>query len=133
MGRITMTDKQVIKGFVEMMERDSRIYEKELQDCRQDMVSFHFGELEAYRGIMMTGSYKALKALVVKPVSANNAPSEPRKHFDYWDTEKKEPLKQTLLEYVYGDLNNKSEEFKYQARAYGSLIQLISEYLEQSK
>lgn len=47
--------------------------------------------------------------------------------------EKKELQKQTLMEYVYGDLSNKSEGFKYQARVHGSLIQLISEYLEQKQ
>ncbi len=38
--------------------------------------------------------------------------------------------KQTLLEWVYGELSNKSPGFKYEATKNGGLIQLLSEYLE---
>lgn len=58
-----------IKEFVDMMERDARILTHELKDCQRHLVSYNFGELEAYNGIMQTETYQALKSLVNAPVT----------------------------------------------------------------
>ena len=46
--------------------------------------------------------------------------------------EEKKPEKQTLLDYVYVDLKNRPDDFKYCANVYGELIQIISNWAKEN-